>query len=63
MNRQEAWLRFVISGEIKDYMAYTNARQMEEKSYAGENSFYNRRSCDTGAECRGKRSPDICSYP
>lgn len=57
MDRNELWLKFIISGDPKDYIRYQNCKR---EGFSFENG--NRRISNKGNEHRGSRQADNNSY-
>lgn len=57
MDKNELWLKFIISGDPKDYIRYQNSKR---EATLFENS--NRRFSNKGNEHRGSRPVDNGSY-
>ena len=53
MNHNKLWLKFLISGNPKDYLKYKNNIK-QQQLYGGENAaYYDRWTCDKGNEYKG----------
>ncbi len=53
MNQNKDWLKFLITGNPKDYLKYKN-KSIQSELYGGEDAAYNDRwPCDTGNEYKG----------
>ena len=56
MESQKDWLKFVISGSVKDYIKYTDSCK-KERIFGGESvEFHNRCTGNKGNEIRGEGS-------
>ena len=55
MHHNKAWLKFLITGNPKDYLEYkSNINQRD--LYGGEDTaYYDRWSCDKGNNYKGQR--------
>lgn len=53
MQQNKAWLKFLITGNPKDYLKYKNKKESQEL-YGGEDTAdYDRWPCDKGNEYKG----------
>ena len=53
MLQNKAWLKFLITGNPKDYLNYKN-KANEQQIYGGEDTaYYDRWPCDKGNEYKG----------
>ncbi|MBQ6717297.1 MAG: hypothetical protein IJN22_00170 [Clostridia bacterium] len=53
MQQNKAWLKFLITGNPKDYMNYKN-KATEQEIYRGEDTaYYDRWPCNKGNNYKG----------
>lgn len=52
MEQNKEWLKFVITGNITNYLSYKDKCKKQEICGGEHNSYINRRSCDKGNELR-----------
>ncbi len=53
MMQNKAWLKFLITGNPKDYLNYKSSKN-EQQFYRGEETaYYDRWPCDKGNEYKG----------
>lgn len=51
---ENAWIRFMKSGKVSDYLTFVDSCKENKISDGQSNSFYNRGTCNKGNECRGE---------
>ena len=54
METENAWIRFMKSGKVSDYLTFVDSCKENKISDGQSNSFYNRGTCNKGNECRGE---------
>ena len=53
MMQNKAWLKFLITGNPKDYLTYKNNSQLFDIYGGGDAEDYDRRPCDKGNKYKG----------
>lgn len=53
MFQNKAWLKFLITGNPKDYLNYKNVINTQELYWGEEAAHYDRWSCDQGNDYQG----------
>lgn len=53
MKQNKSWLKFIITGNPKDYLNYKENTQKQEISGGEGSAHYNRRPCNKGNEYKG----------
>ncbi len=53
MQQNKSWLKFLITGNPKDYLEYKNFSKQQQLYRGEETAYYDRWSCDKRDEYKG----------
>ncbi len=53
MQQNKSWLKFIITGDPKDYLNYKETAKQHEMLGGEGSAYYNRRPCNQGNEYKG----------